>query len=285
MKRFVVATLAALAAILLLQRVLTRRGTSFPSGAAPRIVSLAPNLTELLFELDVGDQLVGVTNYCTYPPKAQQKEKIGDFVNPSVEKIVELNPDLVFAERWTSSKIVSHLRALGIEVRETLSPKSISEIYELIGDVGAAVGESDRAQALVQSMKQRIGTIERRARLLPHRPLLYVEIDLPTWTVGRDSFLNEAITLCGARNIFEDVGKPALQVSKEKVVQYNPEVVLSFQASASAISQRPGWGKISAVRSDKIIDDLNPDLLSRGSHRLVDGMEALQERLLELMKE
>ena len=285
MKRLVTLILATLAVILLLQQGLTRRGDPSPTVAMPRIVSLAPNLTELLFELDVGDQVVGVTNYCNYPPETQEKEKIGDFVNPSIERIVELRPDLVLAERWTSTKIVSRLRALGIEVSETISPKSISEIYGIVRSVGKVVGKPDRAQAVVQSMQQRIGTLKQRAGRLPHRPSLYLEIDLPTWTVGRNSFLNEAITLCGARNIFEGIEKPALQVSKETVVQHDPEVILSFEASASSIAQRPGWGQISAVRTGKIIDNFNRDLLSRGNHRLVDGMEMLQERLLELMRE
>ncbi|HEY3132349.1 MAG TPA: ABC transporter substrate-binding protein [Acidobacteriota bacterium] len=244
-----------------------------------RIVSLAPNLTEIAFELGAGKQIVGVTTYCTYPPEAQKKEKIGDFINPNIEKIVALNPDLVVAERWTSSKIVPHLRGMGINVVETLSPKSLAEIYQVIREVGTAVGRADRAEALVRKMQERVRAIADRGKRFPRHPTVYVEIDLPSWTVGRASFISEAVSLCGARNIFDDVERPALQVSRETVIERDPEIIISFDASVSEFHKRGGWEQIRAVRNEKIIADLDRNLLSHGNHRLVDGMEKLQARL------
>lgn len=285
MRRVVAAILVALAALFVLQYVRTGRPHSTPETIDPRLISLAPNLTELLFELGVGNQLVGVTRYCTYPPEAQKKEKIGDFVNPNIEKIVDLKPDLVLAERWTSAKIVSQLRRLEIDVLETLSARSITEIYEVIRSVGRAVGKAERAQQLTHTMRERVRAVEQRGKRFPHRPTLYVEIDLPSWTVGRNSFINEAIHLCGARNLFEDIERPALQISKEMVLQRNPEIILSFEARASDIGQRPGWDQLQAVRSGRIIDDFNRDLFARGNHRLVEGMEELQGRIAEFVNE
>ena len=92
-----------------------------------RIISLAPNLTEILFELGLGDQIVGVTNYCTYPPEALEKEKVGGFINPNLEKIVSLEPDLVVSEHWPSSKTVPRLREFGLQVSEVISPRSFEE--------------------------------------------------------------------------------------------------------------------------------------------------------------
>ena len=277
--------MAALAALLVLQYVRHQRRPVVRRDAEPRLISLAPNLTELLFELGAGAQLVGVTHYCTYPPEARRKERVGDFVNPNIEKIVDLQPDLVLAERWTSAKIVSHLRALGIEVVETLSPKSIAEIYQVIRTVGSAVGKAERSRDLIQTMQERVREVEQRGKLFPHRPTVYVEIDLPSWTVGRSSFISEAVYLCGARNLFDDIEKPALQISKEMILQRDPEIILSFQASASEVGQRPGWNQLTAVRSGRIIHDFNRDLLARGNHRLVDGMKELQTRIAELVSE
>ena len=231
----------------------------------PRIVSLAPSLTEIVFELGAGGQLVGVTTYCTFPPEAHEKEKIGDFINPNLERIVSLEPELVLAERWTSSKTVSRLRELGLHVLETPTPKSFQEICLVIREVGEALGQPVRSRALIESMQDRVRAIEERSKRFSRRPTLYVEIDLPSWTVGRDSFISEAISLCGARNIFEDIRRPALQASKETIIKRNPEMILSFTASASQIRQRPGWSRIRAVRDGNVIDNLNRNLLSHGT--------------------
>lgn len=250
-----------------------------------RIVSLAPSLTEIVFELGAGEQLVGVTNYCTYPPEAQKKDRIGDFVTPNIEKIVSLKPDVVLAEQWTSTKIVSRLRGAGLRVLETLSPKSLAEIYQVIREVGTAVGKHDRVQALITEMQERVRAIEERGKRFPRRPTIYIEIDLPSWTVGRNSFINEAVYLCGARNVFEDVERPALQVSKEIVIERDPQMILSFEASAAEIGRRPGWNQVDAVRNGKIIHGFDQNLLAHGNHRLVDGMEDLQARLSELLRD
>ncbi len=283
MKKLIAAIIVILLAVLAIQyaRVVSVSRTS--GVGHPRIVSLAPSLTEILFELGVGENVVGVTRYCTYPPEAQKKEKIGDFISPNIEKIVSLRPELVLAERWTSSKIVSRLRQMGLNVVETVSPTSLAEIYQVIREVGTAVGKSDGAMALIESMQHRVRAIQERSKRFPYRPTLYIEIDLPSWTVGRNSFINEAISLCGAQNVFEDIARPALQVSKEMVIQRDPEIIVSFEASASEIQRRPGWDQIRAVRHGKIIH-LKPNLLSHGNHRLVEGMEDLQVRLEAMLE-
>ncbi len=244
-----------------------------------RLVSLAPNLTEILFALDCGPQIVGVTMYCRYPPEVQSKERVGDFIHPNLEKIISLQPDLVVAERWISSKTVPRLRQLGLTVKEVGSPKSLLEIYQLIAGIGTLVGRSEQATCLIADMKARVTTIREKAKQLPHRPTLYIEIDPPSWTIGRHSFITDAVFTCGARNLFEDIERPALQASKESIVQRNPEVILSLEASAEEIGRRAGWHKIRAVRKGNIIDDLDRNLLSHANHRLVEAMEILQRRL------
>ena len=249
-----------------------------------RIVSLAPNLTEILFELGLGDQIVGVTNYCTYPPEALEKEKVGGFINPNLEKIVSLKPDLVVSEQWPSSKTVPRLREFGLQVLEVISPKSFEEIYQVIRGVGEAVERSQGAEELIRRMVQRLEGVQARASRLGRAPSVYVEIDLPSWTIGKQSFITEALLLCGAHNLFEDVEKRSFQASKEMIVDRNPDVILAYTVAAPAISQRLGWDGIKAVQEGRIVDDLDRSLLSHGNHRLVEGMEQLQARLLEMME-
>ncbi len=135
---------------------------------------------------------------------------------------------------------------------------------------------------LLQAMKRRIQAIRTRADQMKSHPSLYVEIDLPSWTVGRASYTSEAIEICGARNIFADVDKPALQASKETIIERNPDVILAFDSTPEEFRRRPGWQKISAIQKGWVIGDVGRNMLSHGNHRLVDGMEQLQNRLLEL---
>jgi iron complex transport system substrate-binding protein len=282
MRKFILASLALLLGLLALQLARKRNALPGPAGPSLRLVSLAPNLTEILFELGVGEQVVGVTTYCVYPPEALKKEKIGDFVNPNIEKIVSLNPDAVFAERWSSTKTVARLRGMGLNVVDVPSPASTEEIYRVIRQVGEAVNRVTRAREIEMEMKKRIGIIQERAKQFKSRPSIYIEIDLPSWTVGRPSFINEAVYLCGAKNLFEDIEKPAIQVSREVIIARNPEIILSLEASVSEIRQRPGWEQIAAVKKNKIIDNVPRDLLSHGNHRLALGMEQLQAQLERL---
>ena len=250
-----------------------------------RIVSLAPNLTEILFELGVGEQVVGVTKYFSDSSQGQQKEEIGDFFNPNLEKIVSLKPTLVIAEHWPSSRTVPRLKEFGLPVLETISPTSLEEIYQIIREVGKVVDRSQPAETLIQSMKERLRVVKERAVQLSDRPSVYIEVDLPTWTIGKRSFITEAFHLCGARNLFDDVEKRALQASKETIIARNPDIILTYTVSASLISQRPGWDQIKAVQNGRILDDFDRALLSHGNHRLIEGMEKFQARILTMMSE
>lgn len=285
MKKFVGAVLLILLILFALQA--SRRAPSSQSVPQEdvRIVSLAPNLTEILFELGVGEQVVGVTKYFSDSSQGQQKEEIGDFFNPNLEKIVSLKPTLVIAEHWPSSRTVPRLKEFGLPVLETISPTSLEEIYQIIREVGKVVDRSQPAETLIQSMKERLRVVKERAVQLSDRPSVYIEVDLPTWTIGKRSFITEAFYLCGARNLFDDVEKRALQASKETIIARNPDIILTYTVSASLISQRPGWDQIKAVQNGRILDDFDRALLSHGNHRLIEGMEKFQARILTMMSE
>ena len=285
MKKFVGTVLLILLILFALQA--SRRAPSSQSVPQEdvRIVSLAPNLTEILFELGVGEQVVGVTKYFSDSSQGQQKEEIGDFFNPNLEKIVSLEPSLVIAEHWPSSRTVPRLKEFGLPVLETISPTSLEEIYQIIREVGKVVDRSQPAETLIQSMKKRLRVVKERAVQLSDRPSVYIEVDLPTWTIGKRSFITEAFHLCGARNLFDDVEKRALQASKETIIARNPDIILTYTVSASLISQRPGWDQIKAVQNGRILDDFDRALLSHGNHRLIEGMEKFQARILTMMSE
>ena len=183
-----------------------------------------------------------MTSYCNYPPEAKTREKVGDFINPSLEKIVSLRPDLILLEKWSSSKVSRRLSQLDLRVFETISPNSIDEVYQLIEQVGQATGRQREAADLVAQMRRRIEAARAKSSRFKYHPSVYVEIDPPSWTVGKRSYTSEAIAIAGGRNLFDDVERPSLLVSKEKVVEKNPDVILSFAAKAAEIRARPGLG-------------------------------------------
>jgi iron complex transport system substrate-binding protein len=281
--RKLVGVVLSLLVLLILLQIARRSSPPAEQLDGQSIVSLAPNLTGLLFELGCGDRVVGVTTYCDYPSETAYIEKIGDFLNPNLEKILSLSPGLVVAERWGTSRTVSRLRALGINVEDFPTPTSLSAIYALIEDVGQLVGREAQASEIVSRMRSRVQAVEDRATSFPVRPKLYLEIDLPSWTVGRASFTNEAIEVCGATNIFSDSQAAAPQVSQEAIIARDPDIIITFISTADEIRNRPGWSRISAVREGRVIDNFEQALLSRGNHRIVEGMEALQSRIIRVM--
>src|SRR5262245_27825325 len=123
MRKFIVGCLLLLIVLLGYQQYRLSRTVEPPNKTGRRFISLSPTLTEILFELGAGAEVVAVTTYCVYPEEAKGKEKIGDFVNPNFEKIVGLKPDVVFAETWSTSKIASRLRASGLNVKEVKSSR------------------------------------------------------------------------------------------------------------------------------------------------------------------
>ena len=284
MKKFVFICAIFLAGLLGYQQFRVSRAVRPPADVGLRLISLSPALTEILFELGSGDRLVGVTTYCVYPPEAQKKEKIGDFVNPNFEKILGLKPDLVFAERWSSSKIVSRLREAHLQVLEINSPRSLADIYQSILETGKAIQKETAARQIVTNMQERVEVIKSKAAQMKWHPDIYIEIDPPSWTVGRASYTSEAVELCGGRNIFNDVDRPSLQVSRETIIERNPDVILSFETPPSEYRGRAGWDRMKAVQRGRVIDNVGRNLLSHGNHRLVLGMEQLQARLLEMQE-
>ena len=250
-----------------------------PDSADLRIVSLAPNITTIVFALGLGDHLVGVTTYCDDPPEAQLKPRVGDFIRPNLEMIMSLKPNLILTQDWPSSRSAERLRDLGQTVIEFQNPFSITDIYQLIMSVGKTLERVEKASSLVASMQEKVETVRERARKLPTRPTIYIENDVPTWTIGGPTFSSEALALCGADNIFGDLAHRAPRVSEETIIQRNPDFILSFVASAEQVLSRPGWGGIEAVKHGRIIDQFEHRLLVRGNHRLADGMLSFQEIL------
>jgi iron complex transport system substrate-binding protein len=253
-----------------------------PSLFAMRIVSLLPSDTEILQALGAGHEVVGVTRYDTLLKQVDPPQDVGDLLQPNMEKIVALHPDLILAGLWSSSRIVPRLRAMGFRVEEFASPRSFEETYASIRRVAQAIGRPGAARLVIERMQRRLAAIRQEAAKLPHRLRTYIEIDQPYWTVGGKDFLSEAVALAGGDTIFGDLTQKAVQVSPEVIIARDPELIISFHAKRDAIAGRPGWSAVSAVKKGFVVDDVSEDLLTHPSPRLVGGIQQLLERILAL---
>ncbi len=255
-----------------------------------RIVSLAPNVTEILFALDLGNQVVGVTDRCDYPPAAKQIERVSGFGTPSVEKLLALRPDIVIACGLEKPEFTELLRQAGIQVvnvQEKGCIASFSELFHAIRQIGEATGRSAKAQELVAGMQTELDSVAARVGRLDdaHRLRVFVEIEeSPLMTAGADSFIDDLIGRAGGRNVAGEIPAAYPRIDPEKVIVWNPDVILAAHSdrpgeAAERLARRVGWSEVTAVRQRRVIDDIDADLLFRPGPRLVDGVKALAVKL------
>ncbi|MCX5697837.1 MAG: cobalamin-binding protein [Candidatus Omnitrophica bacterium] len=255
-----------------------------PAGASQRYISLAPATTEILFALGLDNEIVGVSSYCDYPQAAKSKDKVGNFSQPNIEKIISLKPDIIFATGLEQAGPVSQLRQLGLKVYVS-DPSNMKELFNSIKDIGRLSAKEKEADALIIRMQSVIDALALKVNLIPSRkrPRVFVEIwHDPLITAGKSSFIDELITLAGGNNVASCVTKSYVYFSSEDVIRRNPEcIILTYMGKGSLgnIKSRLGWGKISAVKNNRIYNDIDPDILLRPGPRLAEGLLELHKRL------
>jgi iron complex transport system substrate-binding protein len=240
-----------------------------------RIVSIAPAETEVLFALGLGEQVVGVTDWCDYPAKAQEKAKVGDMTS-NLEAILALKPDVIFGGYTLNKGAVNKLRELGKTVF-TVEPKTIEQAMDRIEQVGLITNRQKEAESVVKVMKSEMQqVVDAVASIKPaDQKSVYIEFD-PLWTVGKGEFGHDMISLANANNIAADkVGW--IEVNDEFVINQNPDVILysnyapASNARGEAIKKRSGWSNISAVKNNLVIS-IDANLLSRPGPRITKGL-------------
>ena len=250
---------------------------------AGRYVSLAPSTTEILFALGVGEELVGVSTYCDYPPEAHSKPTVGDFSQPNMEKIASLKPDRVFCTGLEQSPTIDSLKKLGMPVCVS-NPMNLTELYDSIREIGALVNRPEKARELVDSMRRGVEECRAKALRAGKRPKVFFEVwSNPLMTAGKGSFIDELIGIAGGINVCHETLRPYCRVSEETVIHNDPDViVLLCMVDANPVERlrkRLGWENISAVRNKRVYNDIDRDTLARPGPRLVDGLRELQKRL------
>ena len=247
-----------------------------------RIVSLAPTNTEILFALGLGDRVVGVTDYCNYPPEALTKPKIGGFSTVSVEKVVAQKPDLIVASLGNGLELVDHLRKLSMTVIVT-NPQNVSGILHDITFVGKATGADDNATALVDSLTARIKNTEKNASTLTAHPkVAHIIWNDPIYVSGSGTFQDELISMAGGTNAFAGKQDYAT-IGTEDFIAANPDILIvnsgtgmggSEDSVAQYFENETRFAGVSAIKNHRVYV-IDSDTVDRAGPRIVDALEII----------
>jgi iron complex transport system substrate-binding protein len=244
-----------------------------------RIVSLAPSATEILYALDLGDKIVGVTDHCDYPEEAQEKPKMGGYFTTSLETIVAEEPDIIITDGH--DPVCQQLENLDIPM-VVLQPKDIFGVLRDIELVGEITGKEQKAKELTADLETRINAVAEKTSQVNEKTRVFYEIDASDltkpWTSGSGSFIHGLITIAGAINIVEASGD-WVQLSLEELINTDPDMIILGDypfVSPEDVKQRPGaWQQLTAVINEEIYSISDPDLTSRSGPRIIDGLEEL----------
>ena len=251
-----------------------------------RIVSVSPACTEIVFALGLGDQVVGVTEYCNYPEEALNKPKIGTFTSPNLEVIMAQDPDLVLATAGVQSDMVERMEEMGLKVY-VVNPSTFADTVAIIRDVGSLTGKEAEAGRIADDMQQRAdeitGAVRSAAAAGGVSPKVFYEIfyENNVWTAGRDSILSDLIRMAGGTNLGDADSADYYEFSVESLIAGNPDVYLvgsGSMANPGDITTRSGWDRISAVRNGRVYV-VNEDLVYRTGPRLIDGLESIYQAI------
>jgi len=245
-----------------------------------RIISLAPNITEILYLLEAQDRLIGDTTECSWPEEAKQKPKIGDLINPNYEVILAAKPDLVIASTAGNDRsAVMKLTGLGLPVY-VAAPRSVAGIFQSVEDIGRITDCADQGLRLVAQMKERLEQVRLRIEgLSPVRALFITWFD-PLLAPGKTTFENDVLRLAGVVSITADIPQYYPRYSLEQVLVNDPDVILAVEHEGDPLpdlKNTPGWRDLRAVKEGKIY--VLSEFLQHPSPLFVDGVEELARKL------
>jgi len=261
-------------------------GQARPEGVPQRVVSLAPNITEVLFALDIGDRIVGVTRYDDYPQEVQKIPKVGGFVDPSIEAILALRPDLVICTPNSGGKSrLFSISKVGVVVL-VLRAYRINDIYASIYFLGKLFNQEEKAKILVGSMQEKIKQISAKVKNHIKPKVLMVYGHRPIVAAGRGSFPDEMINLAGAENVMRHSKVRYPSVPMEEIIRLQPDFIIDASsggqgAEMSVERTRTKWDRfkvLEAVRVNQVVI-LDSSVWFRPSPRIVRGLEKLVEIL------
>jgi vitamin B12 transport system substrate-binding protein len=240
--------------------------------AAPRIVSLAPSLSEIVVELDSADLLVGVLDGGERPPQLKGLPSVGRYGQLDMERLLSLQPDLLLL--WPGSigpAQREQLKGLNIPVY-VAEPHSLDQLIQQIEEIAAQLGRAERGVQRAGQLRERLEALRQRYRRDTPLSVFYQVWDRPLYTVGGEQIISDALAVCGARNVFADLSLPAPQVSVESVLQRNPQVILA--TDLAQLDAWKAWPQVAAVAQGRLLL-VNDKGLERPSGQMIEAAAGL----------
>ena len=259
--------------------------TDFPR----RIICLTEETTETLYLLGEQDRIVGVSGYTVRPPEARQKPRVSAFINAKFDKILALEPDLVFAFSDLQADIAAELIRRGVTVF-TFNQRSVTEIMEMILTIGRIVGSAEKAERLIATLQREMDAIAESAARFPFRPrVLFEEWYDPL--ISGIRWVDELIELAGGDSVFPELRQQ--QSAKDRIVNpsdviaRDPQVIIGSwcgrQVKKNLIRARECWSNISAVRDDHLYEIKSTYILQPGPAALTEGLRQLHAILCHVL--
>ncbi len=245
-----------------------------------RVVSLIPSNTETLFALGLNEEIVGVSEFDNYPEEAADKEKVGG-MELNLEKIISLEPDVVFAhesDAHNSEEGLDQLRDANIAVIVVNDASSFEDTYTSIRMMAKATGTTEYGNEMIDTIKTKVADIEEKAKEIKEEVKVWVEVDQDLYTTGKNTFIDEMLTIIRAENVAGDQ-EGWVQFTEEDAVNLNPDVIVTtygdyVENPKADILAREAWQDVAAVKNERVYD-VHPDLVSRPGPRLAEGIEEL----------
>jgi iron complex transport system substrate-binding protein len=261
-----------------------------PSAYGPqRIVCLTEEPTEWLYMLGEERRIVGISGYTVRPPRArEEKPRVSAFLSAKIDKIVELRPDCVIGFSDLQADIASQLVRKGIQVT-IFNQRSVLEIFSMMYQLAAMVGQEARGLQLIESMQHRLLDIEKAAAVLERRPRVYFE----EWYdphISAIAWVSELVGIAGGDDCFpelaaEPMGKGRIIADGSEIVRRNPDIIFGSWCGRrfrpSHVRARPGWSEVSAVRDDQLFEIKSAEILQPGPAALIDGVEQIHKIVMD----
>lgn len=251
-----------------------------------RIVSLSPNLTEIVFSLGLGDSVVGVSSDSDWPDEAKTKLKVGSFWQPNIETIIAAKPDLVVCETFLQqNEAAQALKRAGLNVL-ALRVETIDELFAAIRSIGQAAGCSEKAEQLADSLKEQLDQIREVSSSHQKVKVMWVIQTKPVRVAGVKTFVNEIIELAGGQNAIASTGDQYPSISTEEIIGCNAEVIIQSAMGTENIAKQQEsaekfWSRFAnlpAVKNKRIYV-INPDTVLRLGPRVAEGAQTVAECL------
>lgn len=241
--------------------------------APERIISTAPNVTESIFALGAEDKLVGRTDYCNYPEEASTIDSIGSLTEVNIERITELEPDVVIAASFFDEENIKKLESLGIKVAVVMSQENFEGAYENIRNIALLANKEAKAEEIIKEMQEKVDHVKSSVESLETKSVYYVigHGEYGDYTATGDTFIGKMLEIAGGENVAKDA--TGWKFSLEKLVEADPDVVIaeSDPSTMQGLKEANGYKDLTAIKNGNFYG-VDKDMVSRMGPRLADGL-------------